>query len=166
MPGALSHAHSLFQATIGQHATMAAVAMGALIVVILVLLWELSKAKTALAAATKSSFVRTPNNLTTGGNNPLWWHGSGDAGHGGTLHRDATAIHAAAFAPGAAPSCGGTWDPAASAEVKALASVGSLQHDSYGEKKLQSVINSAYDGSSAAGLSDSHLSTIMHDGGM
>ena len=43
--------------------------------------------------------VRKHNNLTTGGMNSHWWHGSGDAGHGGSVHRDETAIHKAIYAP-------------------------------------------------------------------
>ena len=43
--------------------------------------------------------VRKHNNLTTGGMNSHWWHGSGDAGHGGSMHRNPTAIHNAIHAP-------------------------------------------------------------------
>jgi hypothetical protein len=62
--------------------------------------------------------------------------------------------------PGPATVCKAGWDPAASAEAEALATVGSLQHDSYGEGKLQRAINAAYD--SSAGLSDAQLEDLMH----
>ena len=39
--------------------------------------------------------------------------------------------------PGPPTVCGVGWDPAASAEAEALATVGSLQHNSYGERRLQ-----------------------------
>jgi hypothetical protein len=53
------------------------------------------------------------------------------------------------------------WDPEAAAEAQALATTGSLQHDSYGERALQQTINDAYDG----GLTDEHLVNAMHNGG-
>jgi hypothetical protein len=65
--------------------------------------------------------------------------------------------------PGPATVCSGTWDPAATAEAQALATVGSFQHDSYGERKLQKAINAAYD--SDPTLSDDQLNTLMHQGG-
>jgi hypothetical protein len=65
--------------------------------------------------------------------------------------------------PGPPQVCGVGWDPAASAEAEALATIGSLQHDSYGEPRLQNAINAAYD--SSVGLSDEQLSTLMHQGG-
>ncbi len=43
--------------------------------------------------------IRQVNNTTTGGNNPLWWHGSADAGSGGSIHRDITRTQAAVFMP-------------------------------------------------------------------
>ena len=53
------------------------------------------------------------------------------------------------------PACKAAWDPAASAEAEALATVGALQHDSYGEQSLQSAID----------LNDDHLAQLMHQGG-
>jgi hypothetical protein len=54
----------------------------------------------ACKASNKSSFgVRSTNNHTTGGNNMLWQHGGGDAGNWGTMHREETATHAAAYNP-------------------------------------------------------------------
>lgn len=63
-----------------------------------------------------------------------------------------------------ASGCGRPWDPAAIAEAQALATVGSYQHDSYGEAALQNVINEAYDGD--RGISDDQLTTLMQNGGM
>jgi hypothetical protein len=63
--------------------------------------------------------------------------------------------------PGPATVCHRGWDPAASAEAEALATVGSLQHDSYGEGKLQRAINAAYDANT--GLSDAQLEGLMHN---
>ncbi len=65
--------------------------------------------------------------------------------------------------PGPATVCKKGWDPAASAEAEALATVGALEHDSYGEKKLQRAVDAAYD--SNVGLSDEQLSAVMHEGG-
>ncbi len=63
----------------------------------------------------------------------------------------------------AGSTCSPHWDPAATAEAQALATVGSLQHDNFGETKLQSAVNAAYD--SNIGLDDNELSQLMHSGG-
>ena len=42
-------------------------------------------------------------------------------------------------------ACKAAWNPAATAQAQALATVGSFQHDSYGERALQGAINKAYD---------------------
>ncbi len=47
------------------------------------------------------------NNLTTGGVNPLWWNGNGDAGYGGPVTRDETRFQAAAFGGGPSVFNGG-----------------------------------------------------------
>jgi hypothetical protein len=69
---------------------------------------------------------------------------------GPSVIADPTAILAA---------CGMTWDPAATAEAQALATVGSFQH---GECKLQNAINAAYD--SNVGLTDDQLAQVMAGG--
>ena len=66
-----------------------------------------------------------------------------------------------AWAGGAGSGECGAWNPEAAAEAQALATTGSLQHDSYGERALQHTINAAFDG----GLSDEHLVNAMHNGG-
>jgi hypothetical protein len=190
MKEAKGHGQAFLQSTVGQHPVTAAVVMGILVIIILVLIYYVIHYKTAAeAAGSKSAFgVRSVNNLSTGNNNPLWFHGAGDAGWGGPVHRETTAIQAAAYMPhlrqgnlvekahmhqgqhfreGMAAAPGGAecgaWDPAASAEAQALATIGSFKHDSYGEERLQGAVNSAYD--SAAGLSDDHLQQLMHQGG-
>jgi cbb3-type cytochrome oxidase subunit 3 len=65
--------------------------------------------------------------------------------------------------PGPPTVCGAGWDPAASAEAEALATVGSLQHEPYGERRLSRAVNAAYDAS--LGLSDEQLASLMHQGG-
>lgn len=65
--------------------------------------------------------------------------------------------------PGPPTVCGTGWDPAASAEAEALATVGALPHDSYGERRLQRAVNAAYDAN--IGLSDDQLNALMHQGG-
>jgi hypothetical protein len=72
---------------------------------------------------------------------------------GPSVVADPTAILAA---------CGMTWDPAATAEAQALATVGSFQHDGYGERKLQNAINAAYD--SNVGITDDQLAQVMAGG--
>ena len=72
---------------------------------------------------------------------------------GPSVIADPTAILAA---------CGMTWDPAATAEAQALATVGSFQHNSWGERKLQSAIDAAYD--SNVGLTDDQLAQAMAGG--
>lgn len=55
-----------------------------------------------------------------------------------------------------------TWGDIAKAEAQALAFVGGLQRDTYGEDAIQNAIDSAYD--SGAGLTDEQLSSLMHQG--
>jgi len=215
---ASGHGKAFLQSTIGAHPVASAVAMGVLILLIIILGFYVAHYR---SQCSKGNFHVAPiSNLTTGNNNPLWWHGSMDAGNWGPVHREATAWNVAAYHPGwragatrragrreglaagnggSAPAspcgpgetavtyqdpdggammtycrstdalpgpgtvCGRGWDPAATAEAQALATVGSLQHDSYGEKKLQGAINAAYDGN--VGLSDDQLATLMHQGG-
>lgn len=64
---------------------------------------------------------------------------------------------------GPAQVCNRGWDPAASAEAQALATVGSLPHDSVAEPALQGAIDGAFD--TGAGLNDEQLSALMHNGG-
>jgi hypothetical protein len=59
-------------------------------------------------------------------------------------------------------ACGQTWDPAATAEAQALATVGSYGHSGYGERKLQSAVDAAYD--SNVGLTDDQLAQAMAGG--
>ncbi len=211
---AKGHGKAFLQSTIGDHPLAAALVMGALVVLSLVLGYYV------MLYRGKSGFHVAPiSNLTTGNNNPLWWHGSMDAGNWGPVHRDATAWNVAAYHPGwragatrwagrqegyasgpggcgsgaCAPGetavtyedpdcgakmtycrvtdalpgpptvCGRGWDPAASAEAQALATVGSLAHGSYGERRLMGAVDGAFD--SNLGLSDEQLSCLMHQGG-
>ena len=209
------HGKAIFRDTIRDHPTTAAVAMGVLTVIIIALAVNLMQCKKKLH---KGAFgVRQVNNLTTGGNNPLWWHGSADAGSGGSIHRDITRTQAAVYMPnlryhdglhegletspdesgvvtspcpagmtaltyqdvdgalltrcvskGGLPSmnkgaCKQSWDPAASAEAQALATVGSYQHDQYGERSLQHAINAAYDRN--VPLNEVQLNEFLHQGG-
>ena len=203
---AKGHGKAFIQSTIGAHPNATAVVMGSLVVLVIVLGYYVmhfrSKCKSGFRVG-----IAPYNNLNMGGNNPMWYLGSMDAGNWGPVHRDATAYNVAAYepswrgdarrgmrrggrregldagapagevaAPAAAPEqqspfpqvgprayCGRGWDPAASAEAQALATVGSLQHDSYGEGSLQTAIDGAYD--STVGLDDDQLSTLMHQGG-
>jgi len=66
-------------------------------------------------------------------------------------------------AVGPAQACGRGWDPAASAEAQALATTGSLLHDSYGEGKLQGAVDGAFD--TNVSLNDEQLTQLMHSGG-
>ena len=60
-------------------------------------------------------------------------------------------------------ACKQSWDPAASAEAQALATVGSYQHDQYGERSLQHAINAAYDRN--VPLNEVQLNEFLHQGG-
>lgn len=59
-------------------------------------------------------------------------------------------------------TCGASWDPAATAEAQALAQASSLQHDNYGERRLQRSISGAYD--TSVGLTDSQLAYAARTG--
>lgn len=94
---ATGHAHGFLKSTIGTHPVAAAVLMAVLVLVILYLMYALTKCRSMSGKGTFG--IRPYNNLHTGNNNPLWWHGSGDAGWGGPVHREATDIHLAAYMP-------------------------------------------------------------------
>jgi hypothetical protein len=67
---------------------------------------------------------------------------------------------------GPAQVCGRGWDPAASAEAQALATVGALPHDGYAESKLQGAVDGAFDTSPGPStLNDEQLTALMHNGG-
>jgi hypothetical protein len=227
------HGKALIRSTIGAHPVTTAAVMGVLVVLVLIMMYHSAKSR----SASKAGFGISPvNNLNTGGMNSMWYLGSGDAGWGGSLHREATNYGVGAYVPGmranhigrrlgapngvreglatspdgtpidlstsganpgpcaagmtpvtyqnpdgslltrcvsSGPSvvgdpsailsaCGQTWDPAATAEAQALATVGSFQHDSYGERKLQNAINAAFD--SNVGLTDDQLAQVMAGG--
>ena len=132
---------SYMQSTIGSHPGSAAIVVAVLVVLILVLSYALVHYK----GKCKKGFEGLATDGAAAG-------GSADSG-------------APAPFPQVGPraACGVGWDPAASAEAQALASAGSLQHDSYGEGGLQTAIDGAYD--SSAGLDDAQLSALMQDGG-
>jgi hypothetical protein len=61
-------------------------------------------------------------------------------------------------------ACGAGWDPAASAEAEALATVGSLQQDGYGGAALQNAIAAAEDGN--VSFANTQLANSVRYGGM
>jgi len=72
-----------------------AMLIGALVlVIIVVIIFPWVKAKLGLGS--KSGYT---SNMSTGGNNPLWWHGSGDAGKGGSVDRSVTTVQASHYHP-------------------------------------------------------------------
>lgn len=123
--------------TVAGHPLAMAAALGALVLLVIVMAFHLYKAKDA----TKSGFS---NNLKTGNRMPLWWHGSGDAGYGGSMHRNPTPTHMSHLTgvPVPATSCAG-WDqnPEATLEAQALSTVGSLRSATYGEAALQNALS-------------------------
>jgi len=158
-----------FQRTIGMHPGATAVIMGVLVLLILVLSYALVHYK---GQCPKSGFEGLA--AGNGGSAPAGNGGSAPAspcgpGETAVTYQDPdggammTYCRSTDALPGPATVCGRGWDPAATAEAQALATVGSLQHDSYGEKKLQGAINAAYDGN--VGLSDDQLAALMHQGG-
>ena len=208
----MGHRKKMIQATFGQHPTTVLAVMVILVAMIGFFIYKLIKGNK------KDHFgIRQVNNMTTGGNNPLWWHGSADAGSGGSIHRDITRTQASVYMPNlryydgihegletspdesgvtASPcpagmtaltyqdvdgalltrcvsknglpsvnhgACRENWNPAASAEAQALATVGSFQHDHYGEKNLQHAINAAYDRN--VPLNEVQLNEFLHQGG-
>lgn len=60
-------------------------------------------------------------------------------------------------------TCTGGWNPAATVEAAALATVGGLKHEPRADRKLQQAINTAYN--STDGLTDDQLERLMHQGG-
>jgi hypothetical protein len=193
---------NLMKNTIGQHPVVAAVVMGGLILLVLILMFVLytckMKADKAAVVAVKTGFS---NNLKNGSNHGGWWNGNDHAGGSGDMGRATTQVHMShlGMAPHPRnnyrksrregfnaeqndlydidsadraftgpkqwwpPQCSDPWSPDAMAEAQALATVGSFQHDTYGEDALQRTINAAYD-VGGTGVSDAELQTMLHNG--
>jgi hypothetical protein len=93
-----THGEGLIHATIGAHPVAAAVVMGVLVLIIIILGYYVAHYR----AMTKDHFQIVPmSNLTTGSNNPLWQLGSMDAGNWGPIHREPTQWNIAAYTPSA-----------------------------------------------------------------
>jgi hypothetical protein len=188
---AKGHGKAFLQSTIGAHPMATAVVIAVLVLLVLVLGYWVMHYRAELSKAGGFRVGIAPyNNLNINGNNPMWYLGSMDAGNWGPMHRDATAYNVAAYEPswrgdamrgqqrreglhngsgggvfpqvGPAVPCARGWDPAASAEAQALATVGALPHDGYAESKLQGAVDGAFD--SGASLNDEQLTALMHSG--
>lgn len=84
-----------------------------------------------IVLAMGDSFKSRFSNLRTGSNNPLWWHGMGDAGWGGSMHstyQDGQSRVYGVSAEGGndlvakthpSQACGGLSSPGAAAEARA-----------------------------------------------
>ena len=183
------HARGVIDSGIGGHPMAAAAIIGVLVVLAIILIYyvihyraQANALTAAAAAATKSGFaggIRSANNLTMGGTNPMWTGGSGHAGAGGDIDRAETAEHMAVFTPSLRRSdavesahmhhvpghpmrCGGSrWNHEASAEARSLVAMGGLRHtDTYGESALDRAA-----GGAEGGMSDEALMSVMHQGG-
>jgi len=89
MDGAQFHVKGFVSSTIGAHPQWAALAMAAMLVLIIVLLWrgrQQGLADGYLVNPQPGEF----SNLKYAGNNPLWQNGSMDAGQGGPVTRGMT----------------------------------------------------------------------------
>jgi len=174
---AQGHGKSFIKSTIGQHPTTAAIILSVLVVLVLVLAFVavhfknkmksgfegLATGPSACPAGMTAVTYTYPAHQAQDGYSP-----DGTPRYktvpGGTSTECVSAGSRADLGDDSGlPSACGQWDPAASAEAQALATVGSLQHDSHGERKLQSAINVAYDGN--VGISNAELQELMHQGG-
>jgi hypothetical protein len=142
----------LLRSSIGKHPGATAIAMAVLLVLIVVLSVMVGGAR---AKCSKSGFEGMASSPCGPGETPVTYKNP----DGTTL----TYCRSSDVLPGPPTVCGVGWDPAASAEAQALATVGSLQHDSYGERRLQRAVDGAFD--SNVGLSDRDLEALMHQGG-
>jgi hypothetical protein len=157
--GYLAASHNYLRKTVGGHPAAAAAVLATLVVLTLVLVFVAAhyRAKVKKLAPTPSEglAVGAPSAACAPGESAVTYQNPD--GSVVTYCRSTDSL------PGPAKVCHRGWDPAASAEAEALATVGSLQHDSYGEGKLQRAINAAYDANTD--LSDSQLEAVMHQGG-
>jgi hypothetical protein len=152
---ALASGHDFLQTTIGQHPAITAAIMAALVIIAMVLVYALVQYR-GCAHGAEGMAAGPPTNPCPMGTTPVNYQNPD--GSMMTWCKPGSAL------PGPATVCtGSTWDPAAEAEAQALGTVGSFQHDSYGEAKLQHAINEAYDAN--VGLSDEQLATLMQQGG-
>jgi hypothetical protein len=165
---AKGHGKALIRSTIGQHPVATAVALGVMLVLVLVLIYVAMHYK-AKCKSGKSGFDTHSPKWSLGSADA----GDGGSMHRdlapAQISQHSTSLRHNACAPGEAEltwvdaesglikskcvkaqnsgqlKCKGAWDAAATAEAQALATVGSFQHDDYGEDTLQGAINSAYD---------------------
>ncbi len=146
----------LLHRSIGKHPGATAIVMAAIVVIIVVLSVMLSRAKARCPKSMAEGYASGSATSPCGpGETPVTYRNP----DGTTL----TYCRSSDVLPGPPTVCGVGWDPAASAEAQALATVGSLQHDSYGERRLQRAVDGAFD--SNVGLSDRDLEALMHQGG-
>jgi hypothetical protein len=138
--------------SIGRHPGTTAIILAVLVIIVLILAVMVTRAK---ARCSKSGFEGLVSSPCGPGETPVTYRNP----DGTTM----TYCRSSDVLPGPPTVCGVGWDPAASAEAQALATVGSLQHDSYGERRLQRAVDGAFDAN--AGLSDRDLEALMHQGG-
>ncbi len=152
------------RSAIRKHPVATAAAIAILVVIVIILAFYLTHYKGMCPPKAKSLIKKDgmyggapapPGNVCAPGETPVTYQNPD--GSMMVYCRNTNAL------PGPATVCKKGWDPAASAEAEALATVGALEHDSYGEKKLQRAVDAAYD--SNVGLSDEQLSAVMHEGG-
>jgi hypothetical protein len=138
--------HEIINDKVGRHPVSAAIFMGVLVVLAMILTYMLIKCN----ASKKSGFEGLA--VTSSNKDPC--------PKGYTLRTDGTSQYCVPAGYKANLSaCKASWDPTAVTEAQALATVGAYQHDDYGETSLQAAINSAYD--TNVGLSESQLATMM-----
>ena len=190
---AKGHGKAFLQSTIGAHPGTTAVIMGLLVVLVVILAYKLyEKDKNGFISPVNNLTTGNNNPLWQLGSmdagnwgpvhrdatawnvaayQPGWRPGGGGTCYGKEGASIGCGREGLATGPGASlyvrpgppAPCGRGWDPAASAEAEALATVGALQHESYGEGRLQGAVDAAFD--SSHGLSDDQLATLMHQGG-
>ena len=166
--GPSTHAKALFETSIGRHPVAAAAVIGALVVAVLVLGYLYANARAAASAASAAPAAAKAGFLSPTGHMPgthaHWELGNADAGNGGSVHRDITALQAAVFLPGAAgPGACGAWSPEAHAEAGALSAAGGL----HGHDEIHGGAGAGGAGSagSAGAIDDHALAAMMHAGG-
>jgi hypothetical protein len=154
MPG--QNHDGVIKNTIGKHPTAAAVVMGVLILITVVLTISVTRKGKTGKTGFEGLAVTPPKTGCPPGTKTLYSPDERGSLKPYCVPEDYSPNQYSPYSPSTA-SCKATWDPNATAEAVYLATVGGLQHDSYGEASLQGAINSVYDG-----LSDEQISNKLH----
>jgi hypothetical protein len=168
---------SMFLAhSIGKHPGTTAIVLAVLVILVIILIVTTVVYRNRWKdLEDKSKFY--PSNFHTGSNNPQWWLGAHDAGHGGPMHtgQDVTSGDTRAYGasvagphssaqwlhPGSNGSCPGASGQAV-AEAQAAQALQSLHPDDVAGTAMGGYVEQSADKKSARNMTDDQLGAYLY----